>query len=104
MQAQYRAMAEKVEEDDRAARRANATALTAASGDPNYVNAVMEQRRKANLMMEDVRDERVSLAKFKASLSAREDGAKSATTILATPTLQTYAGLPVYVTVGRAPH
>jgi DNA-directed RNA polymerase subunit RPC12/RpoP len=53
----------RVEAYDQEARRASAVALTGASGDPAYVQAAMNQRSQANLMLENARDAKANLAK-----------------------------------------
>jgi hypothetical protein len=73
----------RVEAYDQEARRASAVALTAASGDPAYVQAAMRQRAEANLMLENARDAKAKLAKMQANLAAWELVAAERTTILA---------------------
>jgi hypothetical protein len=82
----------RVESYDQAARRASAVALTGASGDPAYVQAAMNQRAQANLMLENTRDAQANLAKMQANLAAWQRVEAERTTILAESSGQKAAG------------
>jgi hypothetical protein len=73
----------RVESYDQSARRASAVALTGAGGDPAYVQAAMNQRAEANLMMENARDAKANLAKMQANLAAWQRVEAERTTIMA---------------------
>ena len=87
---------------DQVARRANAVALTSAGGDAAYVNSAMNQRARANLMTEDVRDGMANLQNMRATLSNWQRVENERTTILAVPARRRYAGLDVWNYAGMA--
>lgn len=102
MRTEYARFADAVEQQDRDARLANATALTSAGGNALYVGAAMAERREANVMMENVRDAKVALVKYKASLTSWENVAEEQTTIFAVQTSQIYGGVQVWQFTGMA--
>ncbi len=102
MRAEYARFSADVEQQDREARRADATALTGAGGNSAYVEVNMAERRRANLIMENVRDAKVALAKYKAALTSWENAAEEQTTILAVQTPQIYGRVQVWQFVGMA--
>jgi hypothetical protein len=96
MRAEYARLSQEVEKQEREARRADAVALTGAGGDAAYVEAAMAERKRANLMMENVRDSKIALAKYKAALTSWENAAEEQTTILAFMTPQVYGGVQAW--------
>ena len=102
MRADYARFTDTVEQQDRDARLANATALTSAGGNATYVDAAMAERRTANIMMENARDAKVALLKYKASLTSWENAAEEQTTIFAVETSQIYGGVQVWAFTGMA--
>jgi hypothetical protein len=91
----------RINEDENAAQRANAVALTGASGDPAYVNAAMQQRAQANLMMENVREAKVKLADLQANLATWRNAEAQRVIIVARPAGKVYAGQSVWNCLSR---
>jgi hypothetical protein len=98
----------RVESYDQEARRTSAVALTGASGNPAYVQAAMNQRAQANLMLENARDAKADLVKMQANLAAWERVEAERTTILAESSGEKalggkYAGMDMWTYVRMAP-
>ncbi len=87
---------EKVHNDARTAERADASAPVGAAGDPAYVNAAMAQRNQANQMALNVKDEADKLEQMQDELKEMASDVVEKTSIVAYPTGQSYAGIPIW--------
>jgi hypothetical protein len=81
---------------DRAVRRADAVTPTGAVGDPGYVDAVMAQRGSVNLAYENLEDAKAALTKFQAAYADYLDTTKAATIVKIRRTGLLYGGEPVW--------
>ena len=86
----------------RDAARADANAVTGASGDAGYVNAAMVPRFKAENMRVDAENAAHDLASMKSQLAEMEPVLIQNTTVLAYFSGRQYSGLPVWQCVGMA--
>ncbi|HEY6169000.1 MAG TPA: hypothetical protein VI454_13240 [Verrucomicrobiae bacterium] len=102
LQSRLEGFASKVEADARAAKVADAVALTGAAGSQEYVDAAMAQRRRANLMAVNAENQQEDLAKMKVQLVTLQDDEKRIATVLARPTGKIYANLRIWEYTGRA--
>jgi hypothetical protein len=94
---------EKVHNDAKAARRADALAPVSAGGDPAYVNSAMAQRNQANQMALNASDEADRLQQMQDDLEQMASKAVEKTTIVAYPTGQTFGGYEIWTCTGMAP-
>ena len=94
----------RVDDYTRAAKQADATAPSSAilytGGNAGDANAAMNQRARANLMMNNADDMQKQLQKMKDELVAMESQAVEKTTVLAYPTGQTYDQLEIWTCTG----
>jgi hypothetical protein len=92
-----------IEENTRVARQADAVTPTLAQGRPEYVNAVMNERARVNMMFVNIAEQKEELGRLADQLEALLKRRIEATTIIAQQTPQRYAGSPIYQCVGMAP-
>ncbi len=91
---------EKVESDRWQANQLNATALTGAGGNADYVDAAMAERKRANLAMVNVRHEQENLSEAESTLKHLKSQSELATTIYVENTGKTYVGLSIWRFLG----
>jgi hypothetical protein len=93
---------EKVHNDEKAADRANALALVGVvGGETAYDEAAMAQRKQANLMALDVKEEGYRLKQMQDELEQMASNAIEKTSIMACPTGQTFGSYEIWTCGGN---
>ncbi len=94
--AQIAELSDRIENRDWAVQRADAATPTTATGDPDYVNAIMAQRARVNLAIVDLNQAKSNLAKMQQAYADYLDSTRSDTILQMKNTGLVYEGLQVW--------
>lgn len=93
---QIAALSHRIESRDWAVQRADAITPTTATGDPDYVNAVLAQRAQVNLAIVDLNQAKTNLARLEQSYADYLDQTRADTIVQMKKAGLIYEGLPVW--------